>query len=222
MNRSPGSFISSCFLDPVAALGHRDRRSADDSFSLLRSPSSIPSSPISQPLVSVRRSYRAPWNPAMSDLDLQVGAVITLTDGREATIRFLGATEFSEGRWVGIELTDATGKNDGEVKGVRYFACEPGFGMFVRPSAIAAILEPSTARESKQRPRTNTTTSTRQSGISAGLKKPAGIPPTAARRQTTNVSTPTPATKSAPRVSLRVCLCSFFSSALYSQGVAAI
>lgn len=147
----------------------------------------------------------------MSGHDLQVGAVVTVTDGREATVRFLGATEFSEGHWVGIELADATGKNDGEVKGVRYFTCEPGFGMFVRPSAIASVLEPPTARESKQRPRTNTTTSARQSGISAGLKKPAGVPSTAARRQTSSVSTPTPAKKPAPRSSLRVCSHSFYS-----------
>ncbi|KAJ5173435.1 Dynein associated protein [Penicillium capsulatum] len=139
----------------------------------------------------------------MSGHDLQVGAVITVTDGREATIRFLGTTEFADGHWVGIELTDATGKNDGEVKGVRYFTCEPGFGMFVRPSAIAAVLGRPTTRESKQRPRTNTTTSARQSGISAGLKKPAAAPLSAARRQTTGVSTPTPAPKSAPRPSLR-------------------
>nr|AAN75570.1 p150 dynactin NUDM [Aspergillus nidulans] len=70
--------------------------------------------------------------------ELTIGSVIALTDGRQATVRFIGATSFADGEWIGVELTDDTGKNDGSVQGERYFDCEPGFGMFVRPTAVAS------------------------------------------------------------------------------------
>ena len=42
-----------------------------------------------------------------------------------ATVRFVGKTAFAEGVWVGVELADAVGRNDGSVRGVRYFSCAP-------------------------------------------------------------------------------------------------
>lgn len=41
-------------------------------------------------------------------------------------IRFLGTTKFAEGDWVGVELEEPRGKNDGSVKDQRYFTCEAG------------------------------------------------------------------------------------------------
>lgn len=73
--------------------------------------------------------------------DLTPGQLISLPDGRQATVRFIGTTHFASGDWIGIELDDATGKNDGAVQGERYFDCEQGYGMFIRPSAVAAVME---------------------------------------------------------------------------------
>ncbi|EMC95417.1 hypothetical protein BAUCODRAFT_59330, partial [Baudoinia panamericana UAMH 10762] len=72
---------------------------------------------------------------------LAVGQKIELNDQRIATIRFLGPTHFQTGDWVGVELKDASGKNDGSVKGERYFICEPDYGMFLRPAGIRQVLE---------------------------------------------------------------------------------
>ncbi|KAI5285973.1 hypothetical protein KEM54_000164, partial [Ascosphaera aggregata] len=73
--------------------------------------------------------------------DLPPGTVIALPDGRRAVIQYAGVTGFAPGEWLGIKLDEPTGKNDGSVQGQRYFDCEPGYGMFIRPTAVAAILE---------------------------------------------------------------------------------
>ncbi|KAJ5826305.1 hypothetical protein N7474_003443 [Penicillium riverlandense] len=137
----------------------------------------------------------------MADREISSGSVISLTDGRQATVRFLGATHFAPGEWVGVELNEATGKNDGSVQGQRYFDCDPGHGMFVRSTAIASVIQ-QPARESKQTTRPGTGPAGPRS---AGLKRQSGLPATGIKRQSTGpASTPTPAQRvGAPRSSLR-------------------
>ena len=38
--------------------------------------------------------------------------------------------------WVGIELDEPTGRNDGSVNGVRHFTCEKNKGVFARPEKV--------------------------------------------------------------------------------------
>jgi dynactin 1 len=134
----------------------------------------------------------------MSGQGITVGTVIELTDGRQATVRFIGTTHFATGEWIGLVLDEATGKNDGSVQGERYFDCEPGYGMFVRPTVVGKVVQ-NPVRESKQTAKPTTS--------AAGPRKQPGLPPAAARRQSTNpTSTPTPAPRgAAARSSLRVC-----------------
>ncbi|XP_062573075.1 kinesin-like protein KIF13B isoform X4 [Saccostrea cucullata] len=47
-------------------------------------------------------------------------------------VRFVGNVEFATGPWVGVELDLPEGKNDGSVKGTRYFKCRSRHGIFVR------------------------------------------------------------------------------------------
>lgn len=58
---------------------------------------------------------------------------------RIGQVRFLGYTEFASGQWAGIELTERTGRNDGTVRGVRYFTCKDKYGVFVRRESIRKI-----------------------------------------------------------------------------------
>lgn len=53
--------------------------------------------------------------------------------------RFIGATKFSPGKWVGVELSEPNGKNNGTVQGIEYFQCKPNYGVFVRISQIKVI-----------------------------------------------------------------------------------
>ncbi|GAA5901065.1 hypothetical protein JCM5296_007301 [Sporobolomyces johnsonii] len=54
-------------------------------------------------------------------------------------VRFVGPTAFAAGKWVGVELDEQNGKNDGSVAGKRYFSCEEGFGVFVRASMVTLL-----------------------------------------------------------------------------------
>ncbi|KXS96514.1 hypothetical protein AC578_5829 [Pseudocercospora eumusae] len=77
----------------------------------------------------------------MSNISLAVGQKVELNDSRSGTVRFVGTTQFQTGEWVGVELGDASGKNDGSVQGQRYFDCPPKHGIFCRPSGISRIVE---------------------------------------------------------------------------------
>eukprot|EP00746_Dinoflagellata_sp_MGD_P143747 gnl/MRDRNA2_/MRDRNA2_76540_c0_seq2.p1 gnl/MRDRNA2_/MRDRNA2_76540_c0~~gnl/MRDRNA2_/MRDRNA2_76540_c0_seq2.p1 ORF type:complete len:2413 (+),score=413.30 gnl/MRDRNA2_/MRDRNA2_76540_c0_seq2:124-7362(+) len=57
----------------------------------------------------------------------------------KGTVRFSGTTAFSEGTWIGIELDEKAGKNDGTVKGKRYFHCKPGHGVFMHPEKVLPL-----------------------------------------------------------------------------------
>ncbi|KAF2491830.1 hypothetical protein BU16DRAFT_585013 [Lophium mytilinum] len=61
--------------------------------------------------------------------------LLPATDARRGTIRFIGPVPELPGLgpWVGVALDEPTGKNDGSVKGVRYFEAGKNKGAFVRP-----------------------------------------------------------------------------------------
>ncbi|KAG5875309.1 hypothetical protein JTB14_022220 [Gonioctena quinquepunctata] len=51
-------------------------------------------------------------------------------------VAYIGETEFASGTWIGVALDAPKGKNDGSVKGTRYFSCKPKHGMFVRADKL--------------------------------------------------------------------------------------
>eukprot|EP00435_Cladocopium_sp_Y103_P042980 s1461_g12.t1 len=79
---------------------------------------------------------------AISDLTLgmRIKARVANQD-MLGTVRFLGTTDFAEGDWVGVELEEAQGKNDGVVKDRRYFTCQAQHGLFVRPASCILVQE---------------------------------------------------------------------------------
>ena len=138
--------------------------------------------------------------------DFQLGQVVELHDGRIARVRFIGSTHFAAGEWLGVELDDASGKNDGALQGQRYFDCEPKHGMFVRPS-VATVLEQSTPKPNGRangRAVGGTPKSRPQSTIVTGLGRQSVTDARTARRQSINTASPTPATRGVPPTRLGV------------------
>ena len=76
--------------------------------------------------------------------DPTLGAIVEVPVGR-GVVRFCGATSFAAGKWIGIELSQPNGKNDGSVQGVKYFSCKAGYGVFVRPSQVKVLSAPQTS-----------------------------------------------------------------------------
>ncbi|KAH6610261.1 hypothetical protein Trco_000281 [Trichoderma cornu-damae] len=83
--------------------------------------------------------------------DFKPGQTVLLNDGRKATVRFAGPTHFQVGEWIGVELEEKTGKNDGSVQGERYFDCPMGYGMFVKPMMATIIAQPAAPRPAAAR-----------------------------------------------------------------------
>lgn len=133
--------------------------------------------------------------------EFRVGQKVELQDGRIARVHFVGNALFAAGEWLGVELEDASGKNDGSVQGQRYFDCKPCHGMFVRPAAVAIVLEqpiPKPNRTAVARGDSAAVKSRPQSLAAPGLKKQNILDSGSARRQSINARSPTPAKRGAP------------------------
>ena len=61
-----------------------------------------------------------------------------LPHGYSGVVRYYGDTHYASGSFVGVELDEPAGKNNGTVKGHSYFTCAPKHGLIVRPSDVLA------------------------------------------------------------------------------------
>lgn len=91
-------------------------------------------------------------------------------DKREkyGTLRYYGRPEFASGVWCGVELDRPEGKNNGSKHGIRYFTCEPYYGVFVPVERV----QRDSSRRSRSRPssRPNSRPNSRPSSAERGRK----------------------------------------------------
>ncbi|CAI8026923.1 CAP-Gly domain-containing linker protein 1 [Geodia barretti] len=76
---------------------------------------------------------------------METGMSIFVTGTDFGDVWFIGTSQFAKGVWLGIELLKPNGKNDGSVKGHRYFCRKPSHGLFVKRKPL---IEESTAPRS--------------------------------------------------------------------------
>lgn len=129
--------------------------------------------------------------------DFESGQAVELSDGRTAIVRFVGNTSFAAGDWIGVELEDGSGKNDGDVQGKRYFRCPPGHGMFLRPAA-ATVIDPPTPKPTSRTNGNANGIATRGRPPSMAIsssKRQSFVDPASSKRQSMNAGSPTPAAR---------------------------
>lgn len=69
--------------------------------------------------------------------ELKVGSIVLVKDkSLEGVVKFLGTTLFAPGKWIGIELYEPKGKNDGTIQGKAYFQCPENYGLMVRQNQV--------------------------------------------------------------------------------------
>lgn len=73
------------------------------------------------------------------DGELAVGDSVLVGGVKPGIVAFVGPTQFAPGVWAGVILDSYDGKNDGSVKGVSYFQCEPNRGLFARPEKLTLV-----------------------------------------------------------------------------------
>ncbi|CAJ1359574.1 unnamed protein product [Effrenium voratum] len=85
----------------------------------------------------------SPANADASQFAVGARVLVRTLENVQGTVRFNGSTQFAEGEWLGVELDQPQGKNDGTVRGVAYFSCPPLHGLFARPGNL--VLDQSAA-----------------------------------------------------------------------------
>ncbi|KAG7381043.1 hypothetical protein PHYPSEUDO_006524 [Phytophthora pseudosyringae] len=85
---------------------------------------------------------------ALAGFNLEVGDRVCIPDKELfGFVRFLGEIVGVKGVWVGIELDEAYGKNDGSVKGRYYFRSKAKHGVFARPHQVFLTMSGSKLHE---------------------------------------------------------------------------
>lgn len=92
------------------------------------------------------KSRATQWEPPVMGKNVTPGTRVRVkqSSGEQVVgvVRFVGTTEFYHGTWVGVELDNAVGKNNGTVMNKTYFTCADHHGVFVQPSAIVSVQAP--------------------------------------------------------------------------------
>ncbi|KAJ1967311.1 hypothetical protein IWQ62_001944, partial [Dispira parvispora] len=109
-------------------------------------PAKLPATPMANIHARLDRQHPGlpqdrPSSPAVLAQKFNVGERVQVPSmGLAGTLKFLGPVHFKPGVWAGVHLDqDGQGKNDGVVKGTRYFECPPNCGIFVLAQKLEKV-----------------------------------------------------------------------------------
>jgi len=90
--------------------------------------------------MSAKPEFSMETLPKWLVMDAHVIVSTNSIQNKRGHVRFIGATKFAHGTWIGVELEQAFGKNDGSLKGIRYFRCGEDKGCFVRADKLSLVV----------------------------------------------------------------------------------
>lgn len=70
---------------------------------------------------------------------IKLGLRCEINGSKRGVVKFIGEIPEitdSGAPWIGVQLDEPLGKNDGTVKGKRYFQCQDKYGSFVKPQLV--------------------------------------------------------------------------------------
>ncbi len=67
---------------------------------------------------------------------VKVGMRCEVRGDWRGVVQYVGSVQGKKGIWVGVELDEPLGKNDGSVGGIKYFEAKNKYGLFVPPEQI--------------------------------------------------------------------------------------
>ncbi|XP_053673232.1 restin homolog isoform X2 [Anopheles nili] len=146
------------------------------------------------------QSYASKSPAIAGTATLNVGDRVIVSSGfgsRPGILKFIGETQFSSGTWCGVQLDEASGKNDGTVEGVRYFECPAKCGIFVPIAKVT--LSPSARKTSARLSRANSKESLNSMATMSSIATTATsrLRMSAQRRKKSTVSSAVPSTPKA-------------------------
>ena len=99
--------------------------------------------PSNTPPASSSSSSKAKLGEPYTSIDeINVGDAVFVRNDASlgGVVVWLGSVDYAKGDWVGVELDQPSGKNNGTVKGKTYFSCKDQHGLIVRASETSPAL----------------------------------------------------------------------------------
>lgn len=113
------------------------------------------------------------------------------------TVQFIGETEFSPGKWIGVVLDEPRGKNNGIINGKEYFKAPENRGLFVRQNQLRIVTDKRDSTSSSSIPRAPSfhssnssiaSSKSTQEAMTTSVPAPSGLKPPSKRISTQNQS----------------------------------
>ncbi|OHT10437.1 CAP-Gly domain containing protein [Tritrichomonas foetus] len=88
--------------------------------------------------IAVKGEVKSPNDSPPEGVEIGNRCEVELADKshNRGVVRFIGKTEGSKGYWIGVELDEPFGTNNGSLKGKKYFECDDNFGVFLRAARV--------------------------------------------------------------------------------------
>jgi dynactin 1 len=125
--------------------------------------------------------------------DFKIGQTVETSTQQQGLVKYVGPIHVAEGDWLGIELPTPTGKNDGSVRGERYFTCPAGHGLFIREANIVRILSQPVPKPTTKAAAPNTTAKPKPTTAPTSRPRPSSVAATKPTSRPSSVIAPKPA-----------------------------